>query len=489
MPVKFGDVFIHDANRILSLEDIYRMRAEFAGIHHFSFDSLVSDELLENTGDWEDPLGVWGFNGSAYASPTGSFDFAPLWHAVETPASFKLRAHMSYGASKTGIAFRGNGSDEYYVALLDWPDCGFYHVSPSGVETLIEMDTQTLILEGDVELSVYQHQYSEEDNDRFLFMSIWFNDRLILSGYHHIPDDVPGYRWGFAVPPGGDAKWGSVHIPDLCDTVLWASIDPGESALESLRRSVGERVITHFVRPDGSLRAFKPKATQLAYELPEDYVLSRSHGRDTREIISHVRLHYAAGWVDVFDPVLMEHFGHRFAEVQNPDISSAREAHTEASAALRRSLEAVDLYRADMERVGYFLEPGDHILLNGEHATVDSVAFQHNLAITTNVTARGYGFDAVPPTCVLATEATSPVSSAFEVTVTFSESVRGFVESDVSVSGASISGFSGSGNSYTFTVTPDESEEISISVPAGVAYDVVNNINEASNVLSLVYSS
>src|SRR5207249_4896308 len=93
--------------------------------------------------------------------------------------------------------------------------------------------------------------------------------------------------------------------------------------------------------------------------------------------------------------------------------------------------------------------------------------------------------------------AASPIS----VSVTFSEPVTGFVSGDVVVGNASISGFSGSGASYSFNLTPLGQGTFSTDIPAGVANDlatrssnvpvitVAGNPNTAATQLSRTFDS
>ena len=75
-------------------------------------------------------------------------------------------------------------------------------------------------------------------------------------------------------------------------------------------------------------------------------------------------------------------------------------------------------------------------------------------------------------------------TGAFDVTITFSETVSGFAQSDVSLSGsaASITGWrANSGNTvYTATITPTASGTVTIGVAANVATDAANNSNTAA---------
>ena len=73
---------------------------------------------------------------------------------------------------------------------------------------------------------------------------------------------------------------------------------------------------------------------------------------------------------------------------------------------------------------------------------------------------------------------------AFDVTITFTETVSGFVGSDVSLSGsaASITGWSANSDNtvYTATITPTASGTVTVSVAANVAIDAANNPNTAA---------
>ena len=75
-------------------------------------------------------------------------------------------------------------------------------------------------------------------------------------------------------------------------------------------------------------------------------------------------------------------------------------------------------------------------------------------------------------------------TGAFSATITFSEAVSNFVQSDVSLSGSTASITSWSANSddtvYTATITPTVSGTVTIGVAANVATDAANNQNTAA---------
>ncbi|MFC2129300.1 Ig-like domain-containing protein [Bacteroidota bacterium] len=98
------------------------------------------------------------------------------------------------------------------------------------------------------------------------------------------------------------------------------------------------------------------------------------------------------------------------------------------------------------------------------------------------------------PTVVIAIDESEPdsVTSDFGITITFSEVVTGFDETDISVeNGQVLAGSLSSADSIVFTATIDPSSSVSVNIivdiSAGVAQDIFGNVNEAANELSVPF--
>jgi hypothetical protein len=98
-------------------------------------------------------------------------------------------------------------------------------------------------------------------------------------------------------------------------------------------------------------------------------------------------------------------------------------------------------------------------------------------------------FDTVAPSVVLTPSTAGPTNAPFNISVAFSEATNNFVAGDLTVSNATISGFTGSGQNYSFTVNPTAQGAVSVSVTAGVATDAAGNNNTAGNVINMNYDS
>jgi hypothetical protein len=122
-------------------------------------------------------------------------------------------------------------------------------------------------------------------------------------------------------------------------------------------------------------------------------------------------------------------------------------------------------------------------------ATVNVNAAQDaatNLSTASNTLSRT--FDSTAPTTVLATSAAAYSKAApFPMTITFSKSVTGLVLADLTITNGTASGLTGSGASYTFSVTPTAEGAVTAQVVAGAAQDSASNPTDVSNLVSIVY--
>ncbi|UOQ53600.1 Ig-like domain-containing protein [Hymenobacter cellulosivorans] len=127
-------------------------------------------------------------------------------------------------------------------------------------------------------------------------------------------------------------------------------------------------------------------------------------------------------------------------------------------------------------------------LAQGSH-TVYATAQLSGQAVSANSNTNTFTVDSVRPTVVISSTASNPTStSPIPVTVTFSESVIGFVAGDVTVTNGTLANFSGSGASYSFTITPASSGSVTANIAAGVAQDAAGNPNAAAPQFLIIYS-
>ncbi|MEG4470331.1 FG-GAP-like repeat-containing protein, partial [Microcoleus sp. AT9_B5] len=91
--------------------------------------------------------------------------------------------------------------------------------------------------------------------------------------------------------------------------------------------------------------------------------------------------------------------------------------------------------------------------------------------------------DITPPTVALTSNSATTINAPFLVTATFSENVTGFSASGINVTNGTVSGFTGSGTTYNFTVTPNADGNVTVDVLAATATDTASNNNTAATQL------
>lgn len=87
----------------------------------------------------------------------------------------------------------------------------------------------------------------------------------------------------------------------------------------------------------------------------------------------------------------------------------------------------------------------------------------------------------------LSTSAGETVSASFTVSVGFSESITGLTANDFSTVNCSISNFSGSGASWSFTVNPIINGDLQVTLPADSVIDSQSHGNAVSNTIFTTY--
>lgn len=113
-----------------------------------------------------------------------------------------------------------------------------------------------------------------------------------------------------------------------------------------------------------------------------------------------------------------------------------------------------------------------------------------NQAISPGYTGgEAYSLDRDRPAVTLASVAGDPVNAAITVTVALSESLATFGAGNITPTNAAVSGFSGSGTAYSFTLTPTSNGSFSAVVNANQFADAVGNNNTASNSLSRTFDN
>ncbi|UOQ96787.1 Ig-like domain-containing protein [Hymenobacter sp. 5317J-9] len=140
---------------------------------------------------------------------------------------------------------------------------------------------------------------------------------------------------------------------------------------------------------------------------------------------------------------------------------------------------------------GSFTLPQPTPLADGSH-TVYATAQTAGATVSVNSNANSFTVDTARPAVVISStngaNGSTTSTSPLQFTVTFSESVTGFVAGGVSVGNGTLSGFAGSGNTYTVSVTPTTAgTPTTVNIAANVGQDAAGNGNTAAAPFAITY--
>lgn len=251
--------------------------------------------------------------------------------------------------------------------------------------------------EADVRIAFRELRFGDSSSDTYHSVSLWLNDRHYLTFTQEYADadgviDGPIY-FGLAAPAGQSVTYANVRIPELTTFTDWISLDPGETPIGGLQRAIEGYYLKFFMRHDGTLRAWKPRATAAVYCYSDDERFSRAIQYDTRDLKTHVRQLGAYTQAEYIRQDLVQRYGHRFAEINNPYLFTEEECYEQAQLAIRRLEERMlverftALYHPLLEVEDHIQTPdGDRIL------TSRSVTFEIGSTATEDIEARQYTY-------------------------------------------------------------------------------------------------
>lgn len=390
--LSFHKHVIRDQNSPKTVEDAFRFYGNFSGIHDFDFEDTLLERWQDALDGWEEESGAW----SAVASASAVFGTGSMsgWNMIiytgsaDIPRDFKLT--LEKNSTRGGIVFRRTDEQNYY--LLHWSSSSV-SFSKCSDGTLTDISVLPVVYTGqaDIELAVKEERYTDYTADHYLIMTATIDGHLVLTAADQLGGTDPGRGIGLAVYSGdSDVEFANLRIPQMCPYVPWCSIDPGEAPMGGLRRAIAGRYIKYYVRWDGSLRAWVPNASPSVLTIPRSSTTRQAITRDWRRIITHIRMLGAFAMAEVYDEELYSLYGHRFEEVNNPNLYGEQDCADEGVRVIRRAHEQAKQISIVMPG-GVLLELEDHVVIDSNDWIVTSMAAQlRGGKIETAMVARQY---------------------------------------------------------------------------------------------------
>ncbi|NIV33095.1 MAG: hypothetical protein GWN58_27700 [Anaerolineae bacterium] len=346
----------------VTVEDTFRCLSEYAGIHDFVFDDELNESALDlddftiTSGTWSELDDIGKTYGFITDGPGSSQWGIILSDNNLLPKSFvlNLEVHGDYGM----VIF--HATDANNLCYVNWTptqvDIGIREASVWKSQCLLPKVIGSVIY--DLTISV-QGQTATDD----CFIAVWAEGQFLANA--HLDTYPTGRKLGFATydtETSVSFRW--PRIPELTEVLDVVTMDAGETPGSALSRAIGRRHINRFVRFDGSLRVWRPKARSADLLLYESDLERFSETLDYRQLVSHWRQVGAWDTADAWDYTLLEQVGHRFVKDDNPNLMTVADCTNEATYALTRAQE----YAHGVGIVAPccpVLEPEDRVAIDG----------------------------------------------------------------------------------------------------------------------------
>ncbi|WP_119071526.1 hypothetical protein [Aggregatilinea lenta] len=392
MPVQFRDCFVCDMAPPLTLEAVYRGFGALGGVHGGAYDALLAGPAFEAS-EWSGS-GAWSIGEQISGTGNSGAAYDLVWWSGSLPVSYVVDLALEPSPAWV-VGLRGSGGSGYLFELTP-SQARFLRLSRTSVEILgaIDNPASDWTAPGTLRIAVREMMLSDNDADRWLFLSAWLDDAFVFSVGCAIPT-APGRAFGLGARAGETSVVSALRIPDLTEIIPSASIDPDYTPLQGIQSAVHDRDVKMYVRWDGALRAWRPRPVSVAHLFAEDDTTTMQHTIDLRELATHVRLLYSLSWVEAYDVALYHAYGHRFREVTSGVIENEEDALTEAYNHLRRTKETLRQVSYTSPAIGPLLEPEDRVSLpDGEDYLVDTLTLSYTQnQLVTNLEGRHYVFD------------------------------------------------------------------------------------------------
>lgn len=283
--VYFKDLRVNDGVRANTLQGIIERCAGYAGIHSRLFRDALS--LSGTPSSLFDTVGAT-VSGSDVSDITitktsGAWGLATLKEEFTMPVVATFTRKSDKGAFLFGYGAIENPTTGWIV-YWDTDLIGIAQVSGQSAVSHEEVAWSPPIDDSEMTVVAIAQRFSDFEFADYISIAAYHEDHIVVSD--SIPISGLGFNdvewWttvggfiGFASEDGAGGtptKVGNLTMPELHRVVEWASIDPSESAAQGMNRAMKSSRIFYFVRFDGTLKVWRPRADDVTdvIEIPED---------------------------------------------------------------------------------------------------------------------------------------------------------------------------------------------------------------------------
>jgi len=318
----FSEFSVQTNEEPLTVESVFKHYAAYAGIHKLSTDYAINGF---NSATWTNPnSGVVNINDSI-GSVSQNFGTGAhtIWYDTDMPRSMVIELDVNWWVWE--VLVRSNGSNQYYFVRTSTTkfEIGYYNAGTTTYLLRRPLYGGELEFRGTVRIAIRDEQTSGVDTTRTLSFAAWIGDFLLGGAVTIVSTNATPLKMGVVVNDNNSISqngYGGIRVGELSEIVLFSSLDPNEAPEGAITRTIEDRYIKWWMRWDGSLRVYRPKARSVSYTLGKNREYGLQLVTDRRQIFTHIRILGAAQWVQLTDTTLVRQFGHRFKELNNPSL-------------------------------------------------------------------------------------------------------------------------------------------------------------------------
>lgn len=345
--ITFTDFHANDTVRPFSLEETWERYGSWSGILDFAFQSTCQASSVTVSGI------------------ASGWSISPVLSTVLS----NLTLYYHKTSSRQAAAVFGE-TTQFYAGT----DLSGYPTIWDASGNILQQVPISTPEEADVELTVRQMVMDDTNTNVWISVTMTMNGKWIHTYTKQLEETVDYLDVSLAAYDSDIVVYTDVRIPELYETSEFGTIDPGENAFSGLSRTIEGRYLLYYVRYDGSLRVWRKKARDSV--LTMDASVDRfQESEDLTRLITHARMMGAYIWGESASTDLLQTYGPRFQEVNNPNLLTEEECDLEAENTLKRSEE--DAFGAVFVAQHVpLLEPEDRIVVNGDDWVINDYNFE-----------------------------------------------------------------------------------------------------------------
>lgn len=344
--VTFTSMSMHDTADALTVEGVFQKYGSFAGLNGFEFEDSINKFEVSK----------WTANGPHIVintndiSTNAAVSESIVWYSTDMPHSYVV--DFTFHVGIWGIYLRADGNNNWYRVRYD--NTGYLSLASAkeaNVTMLYEKKLSGLEIVdwGRARISVRDAQLSADSPLRIMYISVWIDDMLVatIADTNASPSLL---KMGLMVAQNLSSSaliFSDIRVANLGEIITISSLDPGEAPIGAIQRAIEDRYIKFWVRWNGKLKVWKPKARAVSLSLTKSKQLAIAETVDIRQVFTEARVLGAFHWVRVFDYDMIRHYKTRFKELQNTSAWNADDCYAIGLEMLIRSKEQVFQARFD----------------------------------------------------------------------------------------------------------------------------------------------